>query len=206
MAWEGNDDHAGVRFKNASDEQISAPRQWLSSQLPEVEPDDPPVTCHLTDLSLGGCYLTTVSPFPRGTRVALSIKTSDLEVHAEGVVLVAHPEFGMGVEFLQTTNEQRNQVHGMITMLRANPDKSPELQVEPQGLETSFTDGDYGKFQVLASPSPGEASASETSESMEGPATDDPLVDLFRQKFEMPVDTFLERMREQRQTVESHSN
>lgn len=206
MAWEGNENQAGVRFKNATDEQHYFLRQWLNSQLPESEPDDPPVNCRLTDLSLGGCYLTTVSPFPRGTRVTLSIKTTDIEVRAEGVVLVAHPEVGMGVEFLQTTNEQREQVRHMITTLRTNPDKAPELQVEPLGLETSFTDGDYGKFQVLASPSPGEASASEASGSMEGPTTDDPLVDLFRQKFEMPVDTFLERMREQRQTVESHSN
>ena len=99
LAWEGNGDQAGVRFKNATDEQRNIIRQWLSSHLPEPEQDDPPVSCRLTDLSLGGCYLTTSSPFPRGTRVVLSIKTADLEVQTGGVVLVAHPEFGMGVEF-----------------------------------------------------------------------------------------------------------
>jgi hypothetical protein len=213
MAWEGSDDHVGVRFKNASDEQIRALRQWLNSQLPEAEPDDPPVTCHLTDLSLGGCYLTTVSPFPRGTRVLLSIKTSDLEVHAEGVVLVAHPEFGMGVEFLQTTDEQRNRVHGMITMLRANPDKSPELQVEPQGLENSFADGDFSRFQISAShasEAPGSAGPASSIATVdiaaaEGNVAEDALIDLFRSKFQVPVDTFLEQMREQRQSVGSHS-
>jgi c-di-GMP-binding flagellar brake protein YcgR len=202
MAWESNADQAGVRFKNATDEQRYALRQWLNSQLPESEPDDPPVNCRLTDLSLGGCYLTTASPFPRGTRVILSMKTSDLEVRAEGVVLVAHPEFGMGVEFLQTTAEQREQVHRIITILRANPDKSPELQVEPQELETSFTDGDYAKFQVPAT----QASAPKSSGTIEVPVAEDALVDLFRQKFQMPVDTFLEQMREQRQAVESHSS
>lgn len=202
MAWEGNENQAGVRFKNATDEQRFFLREWLNSQLPESEPDDPPVNCRLTDLSLGGCYLATVSPFPRGTRVVLSIKTSDLEVHAEGVVLVTHPEHGMGVEFLQTTTEQRDQVHRMITTLRTNPDKSPELQVEPQGLETSFT-GDYGKFQVVAK----QASASQAfeSEAIAGSGNEDALVDLFRQKFQVPVETFMEQMREQRQAVESHS-
>ena len=204
MAWEGSDDHAGVRFKNASDEQISALRQWLNSQLPEAEPDDPPVTCHLTDLSLGGCYLTTVSPFPRGTRVLLSMKTSDLEVHAEGVVLVAHPEFGMGVEFLQTTVEQRDRVHRMITTLRANPEKSPELQVEPQGLETSFADGDFTKFQISASEvpkTPATADQASVVHTTENRVEEDALVDLFRHKFQVPVDAFLEQMREQRQSV-----
>jgi len=190
LAWEGNGDQAGVRFKNTTDEQRNIIRQWLSSNLPEPEQDDPPVCCRLSDLSLGGCYLTTSSPFPRGTRVVLSIKTADLEVHAGGVVLVAHPEYGMGVVFLQTTTEQRDQVHRMITTLRANGDKSPEIQVEPDGLETPSADGSLATFP---------ASATKVS------APDDTLVDLFRHKFQVPVETFLQQMREQRQAVESHS-
>jgi c-di-GMP-binding flagellar brake protein YcgR len=190
LAWGGNGDQAGVRFKNVTDEQRNIIRQWLSSQLPEPEQDDPPVSCRLSDLSLGGCYLTTNSPFPRGTRLILSIKTADLEVHAGGIVLVAHPEYGMGVEFLRTTPEQHDQVHRMITTLRANGDKSPEIQVEPDGLETPLPDGSLAK-------SP--ASATEVS------GTDDTLVDLFRHKFKVPVETFLQQMREQRQAVESHS-
>jgi len=195
LAWEGNGDQAGVRFKNATGEQRNTLRQWLKSQLPEPEPDDPPVNCRLTDLSLGGCYLTTNSPFPRGTRVILSIKTSDLEVRAGGVVLVAHPEFGMGVEFLQTTTEQRDQVLRMITILRANGDKSPQLQVEPDGLETSLPGHGVAMFQSSTT----QASATAV------PGNEDTLVDLFRHKFHVPVDIFLQQMREQRQSVEAHS-
>ena len=202
LAWESNSDQAGVRFKNATDEQRYTLRQWLNSQLPEPEPDDPPVNCRLTDLSLGGCYLTTSSPFPRGTRVTLSIKTDDLEVRAGGIVLVAHPEFGMGVEFLQTTTEQRDQVHRMITILRANGDKSPELQVEPDGLETPLPDDGFARFQVFAT----QASATEASRTNEVSGTEDALVDLFRHKFQVPVETFLEQMREQRHAVESHAH
>jgi DNA-binding response OmpR family regulator len=186
LAWGGNGDQAGVRFKDTTDEQRNIIRQWLSSHLPEPDQDDPPVSCRLSDLSLGGCYLTTGSPFPRGTRVVLLIKTADLEVQTGGVVLVAHPEFGMGVEF-QTTPEQRDHVHRVITTLRANGDKSPEIHVEPNGLETPARDG-----SLAASP----ASAAET---------DDTLIDLFRHQFQVPVESFLQQMREQRQAVESHS-
>ena len=190
LAWEGNGDQAGVRFKDATDEQSKILRQWLNSQLSEPEPDDPPVNCRLSDLSLGGCYLTTSSPFPRGTRVILSIKTANLVVRAGGVVLVAHPEFGMGMEFLQSTAEQREQAQRMIKTLRASKDKSPDLQVEPDGLETSSPDDSVDAFQ---------ASATKVS------GTEDALVDLFRRKFEVPVETFLQQMREQRVSVESHS-
>jgi DNA-binding response OmpR family regulator len=181
LAWAGNSAQVGVRFKNASDDQRNAIRQWLNSQLPEPEQDDPPVNCRLTDLSLGGCYLTTASPFPRGTRVILSIKTGDLSVRAAALVLVAHPEFGMGVQFLQSTDEQRDQVRNLITTLRANGDKTPELQVEPQGLETRSPEDSLTAFQ--------------------GEAADDALLDLFRHKFQMPMETFLQQMREQRQSV-----
>jgi hypothetical protein len=91
----------------------------------------------------------------------------------------------MGVEF-QTTPEQRDHVHRVITTLRANGDKSPEIQVEPNGLETPAADGSLTT----------SASATET---------DDALVDLFRHKFQVPVESFLQQMREQRQAVESHS-
>ncbi|MGA2966263.1 MAG: PilZ domain-containing protein [Terriglobales bacterium] len=190
LAWGGNGDQVGVRFIDATDEDRNILRQWLNSRLPDVEQDDPPVNCLVTDLSLGGCYLTTNSPFPRGTRVTLSIKTADPDNRAAGVVLVAHPDFGMGVEFIQATTEQRDRVLRMVTTLRANRDQSPELQVEPDGLETSSpTDG------VVAL----QASAS-------GSRTADALLDLFRGQFQAPVETFLHQMREQHQSIGSQSN
>ena len=183
LAWEGQREQAGVRFKTISEEQLQTLRQWLSSQLPEPEQDDPPVSCILTDLSLGGCYLKTLSPFPQGTRVILSTNTADLQLRAGGVVRVTHPEFGMGVEFIQATSQQHDQVHQMIETLRANGGKSPELLVEPDGLETS---------------APGESPVEP-----QVPGTEDALLDLFRHKSQIPVDAFLEQMREQRQTLES---
>jgi DNA-binding response OmpR family regulator len=200
VAWEGNGSQAGVRFKNATEEQRNMIRQWLNSQLPEPEQDDPPVNCRLTDLSLGGCYLTTNSPFPRRTRVILSIKTGNLEIHAGGVVLVAHPEFGMGVEFLQTTSEQRDHVHKMITTLRDNGDKTPELLVEPEGLETSMPGDSFGRFEIVAT----QASGTEASGNNAVSDSEDALIELFRHKFEVPVEVFLQQMREQRQSAETH--
>jgi DNA-binding NarL/FixJ family response regulator len=182
LAWEGHGDRAGVRFRDVTDSQRNALRDWLNRQLPECEPDDPPVVCHLTDLSLGGCYLTTTSPFPKSTRVVLSVRAANLEVRARGVVRLAHPEFGMGVEFLLTTPDQQDQVRNIIETLRAGGE-SPQLHVEPDGLE------DVAHEQS-------EAGSSSTS-------SDDALVDLFRQQSHVPVDVFLHQMQQQRQIQES---
>jgi DNA-binding response OmpR family regulator len=199
LAWEGQGDQAGVRFKDTSDEQRKMLQQWLSTHLPETEVDDP-INCRLTDLSLGGCYLNTNSPFPRGTRVILSIKIANVEMHAGGVVLVMHPEVGMGVQFLQSTNEQRDQVHAMITALRQNRDKSPELQVEADGLETQSPADKLGRFQVFAS----QVSTGEAAD-MSASGTGDALVDLFREQYQIPVEVFMQQMREQRESEVAQS-
>jgi hypothetical protein len=78
----------------------------------------------------------------------------------------------------------------MITTLRANGDQSPQLQVEPDGLETASSDNSVAMFQSYES---GSSSA------------EDALLDLFRQKFETPVDAFLEQMRAQRHAIESQA-
>lgn len=182
LAWEGHHAQAGVRFKSISEEQLQTLRQWLNGQLPEPEQDDPPVTCVLTDMSLGGCYLKTVSPFPQGTRIILSMKSANVALRAGGIVRVAHPEFGMGVEFLQATSRQHDKVHELIETLRANGEKSPELLVEPDGLEAS-------------------AAADAPTDSPIAP--EDALLDLFRHKSQIPVDAFLAQMREQRHALES---
>src|SRR5258708_6574118 len=182
LAWGGHRAQAGVRFKAISEEQLQTLRQWLGSQLPEPEQDDPPVSCTLTDLSLGGCYLKTISPFPQGTRVVLSTKSADLELRASGLVRIAHSEFGMGIEFVQSTSQQHDQVHQLIETLRAIGEKSPELLVQPEGLE----------------------SASSRDLSATSLPTEDALLDLFRHKSQIPLDSFLEQMREQRQVSETH--
>jgi c-di-GMP-binding flagellar brake protein YcgR len=181
MAWQGSSDQAGVRFKSVTEEQRNTLRDWLNSQLPEPEQDDPPVSCSLTDVSPGGCYLKTNSPFPMGTRIVLSMQANDLEIRAGGIVRVAHPEFGMGVEFIKTASEQREQVQQMIEHLRSNQDSAPELQVAPDGLETM--------------PADPEASSSASG-------TEDALVGLFRHEAQAPVEIFLQQMERQRQALE----
>jgi len=190
LAWKGSSGQAGVRFIDPSNKDRDILRQWLQSQLPELEEDDPAVNCRLTDLSCGGCYLTTNSPFPRGTRVTLSINDAGVKIHAAGIVLVVHPEFGMGVEFLQATTEHRDRALRLITALRANEDKSPELQVEPDGLDTSSPEDGMVAVQASAT----------------GSASEDGLLDLFRYQFQAPVETFMRHMREQRQSTPAISD
>ena len=135
FAWEGAADQAGLRFQEISLEAARELREWLKKNSSEVEQDDPPIRCQLTDLSLGGCYLEIASPFPASSRVALSMRAGGVEVQAQGVVRVMHPEKGMGIEFTQATPEHRAAVEKFLGVLHENRTLSPELLVEPEGLE-----------------------------------------------------------------------
>jgi c-di-GMP-binding flagellar brake protein YcgR len=136
FAWEGSGRQAGLRFVQTSPEASHQLREWLKQNSPEAEQDDPPIRCQLTDLSLGGCYLEMASPFPASSLVTLSMRAAGVEVRAEGIVRVMHPDQGMGVEFTQGTPEHRAAVERFLGVLTANRTLLPELLVEPQGLDS----------------------------------------------------------------------
>ena len=181
IAWESPNNLLGIRFVNVAPDLKHLLKTWFNQNSAEPDKDDPPVRCRLTDLSLGACYLEMVAPFPARTRVVLSMRAHNLELRADGVVRVVHPDAGMGVEFTQGTTEQRAQVERFIEGLRTNHGTLPDLLVEPEGLEPDGTE------TVIESD------------------LDDPLLDLFRTKRNAPVESFLRELRKQRHTQSADS-
>jgi len=178
FAWEGTGTQVGLRFQDQSPEFGRQLREWLSRNSPDVEKDDPPTRCQLTDLSLGGCYLEISSPFPISTRVTLSMSAAGIDLRIEGVVRVMHPDQGMGVEFTQSTPEHRGMLEKFLGLLTENRDVLPELLVEPEGLEM-----ESGQNSPVATPV-GEP--------------EDTLLGLFRNQATLPAELFLAELRKQR--------
>jgi len=163
-----------LRFQQISPEATRQLREWLKKNSPDAEQDDPPIRCRLTDLSLGGCYLELASPFPVSSRVSLSMRAAGVEMRAQGLVRVMHPDKGMGVEFAQATPEHRADVEKFLHVLSENRTLVPELFVEPEGLETE--------------PSPAASSSS---------THDDPLLQLFRGET-LTTEAFQDALQKQR--------
>jgi c-di-GMP-binding flagellar brake protein YcgR len=176
VAWENPRRQLGLRFVDLAPEMNDRLKAWLETRSAEFEQDDPPTPCQLTDLSLGGCYLETVSPFPVRTRILLSLAASAPQLRAEGVVLVMHPEVGMGVEFSQATAPQRESLERFIQALAHGQGTPPQLLVEPEGLE-------------VADPAavPGNRTGVE-----------DPLLELFRMQSSLTLESFQIELRRQR--------
>jgi hypothetical protein len=97
-------------------------------------------------------------------------------LRAEAVVLVMHPDLGMGVEFTQATDQQRDHVEKFIHALTNSNGVLPEILVEPEGLETT----EPVSVPLLRS----------------GP--EDPLLELFRRRAELTPEAFQSELRKQR--------
>jgi c-di-GMP-binding flagellar brake protein YcgR len=177
VAWEGGGPQAGIRFVNLSPEKRDQIKSWLARHSPEMEPDDPPADCKLTDLSRGGCYVEMASPFPVSTRVSLTMRLAKFESRAEGVVRVMHPEIGMGLEFRRATDQQRKYLEKFMQGLKENKALQPELLVEPDGMNDAEPD------------------------SSPAAVNEDPLLELFQRNTDLTPEGFLSELRKYRNST-----
>jgi hypothetical protein len=184
VAWANPNGESGVRYIDLPDNLRQTLKTWVVASAAEFLPEDPePVSeCKLTDLSLGGCYVRTESPFPEHSGIILCLKAEDLEVQAEGMVRVMHPEFGMGIEFASGTLEQRAQVGSFIGFLTSRPGTQPQLLITPRALATS-NDEDYRHDQTSDEP-------------------EDLLLGLLNRAESLNQEQFLNELRQQRNSEE----
>ena len=70
-----------------------------SAELYE-ERTDVRVASRVSELSLHGCYLDMMNPFPAGTLVLLKIFADELTFQSKARIIYATPNVGAGVAFL----------------------------------------------------------------------------------------------------------
>jgi DNA-binding response OmpR family regulator len=181
VAWANPNGQSGVRFLDIPASQVEQLNAWLLANTPDApsEEAEPVSVCKLTDLSLGGCYVETESPFPEQALVDLCLRAAGMEIHADGMVRVMHPGSGMGLEFPSRTTEQRETVAHFIQFLTSRPGTVPELLISPKSL--------------VADESQFENTATSSEEHLE-----DPLVELLRNGSALTRDQFLAELHRQR--------
>jgi hypothetical protein len=70
-----------------------------SAELIE-ESADVRIATRVSELSLNGCYLDMMNPFPVGTLVLVKISAGDQYFQARSKIVYAQPNMGAGVSFL----------------------------------------------------------------------------------------------------------
>jgi len=180
VAWSTPNGQTGLRFLDLEVRMRETMTEWLATHSQDTLPEEPGAVshCKLTDLSLGGCYVQTESPFPQASMVDLCLRAAGMEIHAEGLVRVMHPGHGMGIEFAARTEEQRKSVGKFIEFLTSQPGTSPQLETSPRSLVASEADL--------------------RQRSSDGDEAEDPLLELVRTGNALEEEEFLSELRRQR--------
>jgi len=183
VAWSTANGQTGLRFCDMNEKMREEMGEWLTARVHDALPEEPDAAspCKLTDLSLGGCYVQTESPFPQSSAVDLCLRTAGMEIHTEGLVRVMHPGRGMGIEFPARTEEQRKSVGEFIEFLTGQPGVTPQLETSPRSLVANAVDLNQ------------TCSAATDA--------DDPLLELLRTGNTLDEGAFLAELRRQRNPV-----
>jgi CheY-like chemotaxis protein len=171
VVWANPNGQTGVHFLDL-EQSIKAQLQlWLQAAAgTHSRPEESVSHCKLTDLSLGGCYVETDSPFPEQALVELCL----------------------GVEFPSRTPEQRLEVGNLISLLRSCPESMLEFSVSPRALTADLSQ--FGPAPEL----PDETVEDLTSEDPTMECLEDPLLELLQQGSTLQQEDFLDRLRRQR--------
>ena len=193
VAWANPNGQTGVHFLDLDESVKGRLQVWLQAAAgTHSRPEESVSHCKLTDLSLGGCYVETDSPFPEKALVDLCLRTSDVAVHTDGMVRVTHPGHGMGVEFPSRTPEQRLEVSNLISLLRSCPESMLEFSVSPRALTADMSQFGHAR------PLPDQTVEELTSQDPTTEYLEDPLLELLQQGSTLQEEDFLDKLRRQR--------
>jgi PilZ domain len=87
-------------------EQRRVPRYAFIATAELIEQKtDVRIATRVSELSLHGCYLDMMNPFPPETLVLVKISAGDIVFHAKSKVIYVQPNLGAGVAFLEIAPE-----------------------------------------------------------------------------------------------------
>jgi len=87
-----------------------------------TEDSDSPIRGATTDLSLGGCYIDTMFPFPVGSSLELKL-TLDDTLLVLGAVVTCDPQVGNGIRFTRMLPEDLEALQTFLEAKQKEQDK-----------------------------------------------------------------------------------
>lgn len=107
------------RYEKRADERRRHPRFAVTGvgQIAGVRGGEGGRQAAVADVSREGCYIQTITPASPNTLLRLLIKVKDVEIEVVGVVRVAYPNAGMGIQFTQISASDQRSWYALIERL-----------------------------------------------------------------------------------------
>jgi PilZ domain len=102
----------------------------------EVNTEDgrAPIRGNTSDLSLGGCYIETIFPFPIGTELEMKIQIGNGTVVLLATVVTCDPQVGNGIAFARVLPEDFNELSAYLKSVQE--EEQAHAKQEEHSLES----------------------------------------------------------------------
>ncbi len=70
-----------------------------------------------TDISVNGCYVEAQATYPAGTVLHMKLEANNIRVETQGNVRVTYPYLGMGIAFVNMSDENRARLKQLLATL-----------------------------------------------------------------------------------------
>ncbi len=86
----------------------------------------PAIFGNLSDISLEGCYVETISTLPAGVELLFMLKVSETVIRGRALVKASNHAVGMGLEFLHLAGEDQQKLEFLVGTLAGVQEMRPE--------------------------------------------------------------------------------
>jgi hypothetical protein len=106
-----------VEFKGA--EKRRSPRYKCEGgvEMREVNCEGVHTWANFTDISVHGCYVEAQATYPAGTALQMKLQCEGLKIETRGVVRVNYPFLGMGIAFVDMSEENHRQMKQLVASI-----------------------------------------------------------------------------------------
>jgi hypothetical protein len=112
----------------------------------------PPVFGNLSDLSLTGCYVETVSTLPVGSEILFMLRIRESIVRGRAQVKTSHHAVGLGLVFTQLSKDDQNKLEYILSLLSGSLDLNTDDQrkLAPEDPLPSFRAPSFNTVQPIS--------------------------------------------------------
>ena len=102
-------------------EQRRVPRYTFIATAELIEQrSDARIATRVSELSLHGCYLDMMNPFPENTLVLVRIAAGDVLFQAKAKIIYVQPNLGAGLAFQEIAPEHLAILHGWLDQAKTD--------------------------------------------------------------------------------------
>lgn len=102
-------------------------------ELREVNCNTVHTWASFTDISMLGCYVESQATYPVGADLQMKLQANGFKILAKGKVRVNYPHLGMGIAFVELSEENQTSLQGLVASITR-----PALIVEPEMTLPAF--------------------------------------------------------------------